>query len=218
VPHGHLPHGHLPHGHLPHGQPPADAPRTGLRERKRAKARREIQSAALRLFGEQGYEETTVQQIAEAAVISESTVYRHFPTKADIVMRDDLDPLFIAVFRAQPPELRAVDAIRETLGSVLSTLSEEDKVRQRELLALMLSVPDLRAAMLDQVASGVVLLADELAGRTGRPATDPAVQALAGTVVGVGISALYTLAQHNEADLAILLDEALGALPEALGL
>ena len=208
----------MPHGHLPHGQPPADAPRTGLRERKRAKARREIQSAALRLFREQGYEETTVQQIAEAAVISESTVYRHFPTKADIVMRDDLDPLFIDVFRAQPPELRAIDAIRETLGSVLSTLSDEDKVRQRELLALMLSVPDLRAAMLDQVASGVVLLADELAGRTGRLATDPAVQALAGTVVGVGISALYTLAQHNEADLAILLDEALGALPEALGL
>jgi AcrR family transcriptional regulator len=151
-------------------------------------------------------------------VISESTVYRHFPTKADIVMRDDLDPLFIEVFRAQPPAVRAIEAIRTSLGSVLNTLSDEDKTRQRELLTLMLSVPDLRAAMLDQVASGVVLLADELARRTGRSTDDPAVRALAGTVVGVGISALYTLAQHNEADLAVLLDDALGALPEALGL
>jgi AcrR family transcriptional regulator len=200
------------------GQSPEDAPRTGLRERKRAKVRGEIQSNALRLFREQGYEETTVQQIAEAAVISESTFYRHYPTKADVVLTDDLDPLFVDAFRAQPAELGAVEAIRASLAAVLGTLSQEDTARQRELLALVLSVPDLRASMLDQFVEGIALLADELGRRTDRPADDPAVRALAGAVVGIGITVLSTVARDPAADLATMLDEAIAALPTGLTL
>jgi AcrR family transcriptional regulator len=199
-------------------QPPSDATGTGLRQRKRAKVRREIQANALRLFREQGYEETTVQQIAEAAVISESTLYRYFPTKADIVLSDDLDPLFVEVFRAQPPERGAVAAIRASMATVLGTLSDEDKARQRELLALILSVPDLRASMLDQLAGGIQLLADELGLRTGRPADDPPVRALAGAVVGAAIAVMFVVATDPNADLGTLADEAIGALGDGLAL
>lgn len=203
---------------MPPAQPPGDATGTGLRQRKRAKVRKEIQDNALRLFREQGYEATTVQQVAEAAVISESTLYRYFPTKADIVMSDDLDPMFVEVFRAQPAELGAVPAIRTSLTTVLNTLSEEDTARQRELLALILSVPDLRASMLDQLAGGIQLLADELGLRTGRPADDPAVRALAGAIIGAAIAVMFTVATDPAADLITMLDEAIGALSDALNL
>lgn len=203
---------------MPPAQPPGDTTGTGLRERKRAKVRGEIQSNALRLFHEQGYEATTVQQIAEAAVISESTFYRYFPTKADIVMQDDLDPVFVRVFRGQPAELSALDAVRAAATSVLGSLSARDVDRQRERMRLIQKVPELRALMLDQFVIGLDLLADELALRTGRPADDVAVRALAGAVVGVGLAVISAAAKDPGADLAVLLDEAITALPEGLAL
>ena len=79
-----------------------DQPRPSLRERKKAKTRAAIQEHALRLFMEQGYEQTTVEQIADAAEVSPSTFFRYFPTKEDVVMYDAFDPLMVEAFRAQP--------------------------------------------------------------------------------------------------------------------
>lgn len=195
-------------------QPPTDA----LRDRKRAKVRKDIQLNALRLFREQGYEETTVQQIAEAAVISESTFYRYFPTKADVVLSDELDPQFVAAFRAQPPELTALEAMRNAFRSVIDTFSTEDKARQRELLQLSLSVPELRAATLDQFAGGIDLLLCELANRTGRQADDPAIRALAGAIIGAGVVVMFAVASDPTADIAVLMDETMGSLSAGLAL
>ena len=89
-------------------------PALGLRERKKAKTRAAIQRHALRLFREQGYEATTVEQIAEAAEVSPSTFFRYFRTKEEVALYDDLDPLFIAAFEAQPAELSPVQAMRQT--------------------------------------------------------------------------------------------------------
>ena len=72
---------------------PSTSPPLGLRERKKIKLRRSVQSEALRLFAEQGYEDTTVEQIADAADISTTTFYRYFPTKEDVVLDDDYDPI-----------------------------------------------------------------------------------------------------------------------------
>ena len=70
---------------------PSASPPIGLRERKKIKLRRSVQREALRLFAEQGYEDTTVEQIADAADISTTTFYRYFPTKEDVVLDDDYD-------------------------------------------------------------------------------------------------------------------------------
>src|SRR5215470_7669638 len=94
----------------------------GLRERKKAKTRAAIQRHALQLFREQGYEATTVEQIAEAAEVSPSTFFRYFRTKEDVALYDDLDPLFIAAFEAQPAELSPVQAMRRAWRQVFTSV------------------------------------------------------------------------------------------------
>src|SRR5579871_1588889 len=95
--------------------------RPGLRERKKARTRASIREHALRLIREQGYDATTVDQIAEAAEISPSTFFRYFPTKEDVVLQDDFDILAVGSFLEQPAELSLVGAFRaatkETLAS-----------------------------------------------------------------------------------------------------
>src|SRR6478752_5242520 len=91
---------------------PLAASSAGLRERKKAKTHASIQEHALRLFGEQGYAATSVEQIAAAAEVSPSTFFRYFPTKEDVVLYDALDPVLLASFRAQPPDLTPVQAMR----------------------------------------------------------------------------------------------------------
>src|ERR1700730_15744148 len=100
-----------------------DRPALGLRERKKAKTRASIQEHALRLFHERGYEQTTVEQIADAAEVSPSTFFRYFPTKEDVVMYDALDPLLLEAFEAQPADLSPVGALRATMREVFGGTS-----------------------------------------------------------------------------------------------
>ena len=79
----------------------------GLRERKKAKTRAAIQHEAIRLFSEQGYEATTIEQIAEVVEIAPSTFFRYFRAKEDLVLTDEYDPLIIEAFRAQPCRSRS---------------------------------------------------------------------------------------------------------------
>ena len=167
-------------------------PRAGLRERKKAKTRALIQEHALRLFREQGYDETSIEQIAQSAEVSPSTVFRYFPTKPDLVIYDDLDERMIEAFRVQPPELNAVQALRASLRSGFGGLAGDEMAVQLERERLMRSVPELQAAMLGEFARTVGEIADLVAERSRRPADDDAVLALAGAVIGIAIAAWFS--------------------------
>ena len=193
-------------------------PTAGLRERKKARTRAEIQTHAFRLFREQGYDATTVRQIIEEAEVSESTFFRYFPTKADVVLLDDFDPLITEAFRRQPPELSPVQALRGAFKSAFDELSAQEESEQQERMRIILSVPELRAGMLDQFASAMGLLAEELAERVGRDRDDIAVRALAGAVVGVAVAVMFVMVDDPTANLAALLDEAMAHLEAGLGL
>src|SRR3974377_751098 len=83
----------------------------GLRERKKIKTRQAIRREGFRLLDANGYAATTVEQIADAAEVSPSTFFRYFPSKESLLLADDLDPLVLAAFEAQPPELSPTQAI-----------------------------------------------------------------------------------------------------------
>src|ERR1700677_5219167 len=84
----------------------------GLRERKKARTRASLREHALRLFREQGYQATTVEQIAAAAEVSPSTFFRYFPTKEDVVLQDDMDTRMVEAFDRQPADLTPLAAVR----------------------------------------------------------------------------------------------------------
>ena len=189
--------------------PAPEQARLGLRERKKAKTRAAIQAAALHLFERQGYQATTVDQIAEMAEVSQSTFFRYFPSKEDVVLHDRYDPLLLAAFRAQPPELSPIAALRRTLRSVLGGLPAEELERERQRAMLVVSVPELRARALDALTASLQPFNEAVAERTGRPVDDSAVRALTGAVLGVSISAMVTASQDPSADWIELMDTGL---------
>src|SRR5258708_40321796 len=93
------------------------SPPPGLRERKKIKLGRAIQTAALRLFETQGYEHTTVEQIAEAAETSTTTFYRYFPTKEDVVLDNDASPLFETTAAVRPAGEPLTATVRAAMGA-----------------------------------------------------------------------------------------------------
>jgi AcrR family transcriptional regulator len=195
-----------------------DRPSIGLRERKKARTRATIQAHALRLFRGQGYDATTVQQIIDAAEVSESTFFRYFPTKCDVVLSDDFDPLIVDAFRSQPPDVRPIQALRVAFRLVFDQLSGQEMSEQQERMHLILSVPELRAAMLDQFASAMRLLAVVLAERTGRQPEDTAVLTLAGAVVGAVVAVTLAMGDDPTVNFAARLDEAMAHLESGLEL
>src|SRR3712207_3365002 len=140
------------------GSSPEGRPKVGLRERKKARTRAEIQRQALKLFRGRGYEATAVAQIAEAAEVSESTFFRYFPTKEDVVLWDEFDPLILEAFKAQPTESDPIRALRDAIRVVLARTSATERVHFRERVGLLLSVPPLRAALVDQIHGPMRLL------------------------------------------------------------
>ena len=189
-----------------------------LRERNRARTRASIQSHALRLFREQGYGTTTIEQIIDAAEVSESTFFRYFPTKESLVLSDDYDPRIIAAYQAQPAEVPPVRALRTAFAEVFGALTAEQRAEQRERIALILAVPALRGAMLGQISGAMNLLAEALAERAGRRPSDFAVRTVAGALAGVMIAVLAAMADDPEAEPAALIDRAIAQIEPGLAL
>ena len=121
----------------------------GLRERKKQKTRWSIQEHALRLFQQQGYEQTTVDQIAAAAEISPSTFFRYFKTKEDVVVEDEYDPLLLRLLADEPSDEPVIPALRHAIATAFAHLGPTEMAQIRQRTELMLAVPALRMRMLD---------------------------------------------------------------------
>ncbi len=198
--------------------PEADQPALGLRERKKAKTHEAIQEHALRLFHEQGYAATTVEQIAAAAEVSPSTFFRYFPTKEDVVLHDSLDPVMIKAFEEQPAELSPIQALRVAMREVYAGLTAEEMALEREREKLIRSVPELRARMLDDLTATIDMVAEVGAKRMGRAADDFAVRVFAGAFVGAIIAVWLQTVDKPVADSLELIDAALAQLEAGLKL
>jgi AcrR family transcriptional regulator len=194
----------------------------GLRERKKARTRASLREHALRLFREQGYQATTVEQIAAAAEVSPSTLFRYFPTKEDLVLQDDMDVRMIAALEQQPPGLGPVAAVRAASQQLFSSYSAVDLDVLRETTRLTVTVPEIRARALDELARTIEVIAEAMAKRAERPADDLAVRTAAGAIVGVIMAITLPWEGWSEGtrteDMFARIDEALALLEAGLPL
>jgi AcrR family transcriptional regulator len=201
-----------------------EAPTLGLRERKKAKTHAAIQQQAMRLFRDHGYDATTVEQIAAAAEVSPSTFFRYFPTKEDVVLRDDYDQVLMEVFLAQPPELSPLQATRSAIhamAGVAGSLSPEERKLEQVRMALTFSVPEVRARWMDEFSRAFRRLASGVAARAGRTPDDLRVRTFVGALIGVMMVAMESLAEDPSIewmDVLPTLDTALGYLEAGLPL
>lgn len=121
----------------------------GLREMRKARTQRAIQEQAMRLFAERGYDATTVADVAAAAEVSSMTVFRYFPTKEDLVIADEYDPVIVDRIRARPPGEPPLRRIGAALVESAEGNSPADRAMLLARLRLGLSVPAIRARMWD---------------------------------------------------------------------
>ena len=179
--------------------PGSEVPALGLRERKKARTKAEIQRQALRLFSEQGYAETSVEQIAAAAEVSPSTFFRYYPTKDDVVLADFMDSRTMQLMVEAPDELGPLDALRYAVVEGMLSLPEEDLALETLRNQLIRTIPELRRGMIAEMTRPIGLLAEALEKRLGRKSGDPDVRMYAAAAVG----ALLTVAHPGEDELAL---------------
>jgi AcrR family transcriptional regulator len=197
---------------------PSFARTPGLRERKKLRTRASIQKEAMRLFLERGFEETTIEDIAEAVEISPSTFFNYFPSKEAVVFQDDLDPLILEAFDAQPSTVNPIRRLRNAMRTVFENLTPDQERLVRERTRLFLSTPELRGAMLGQFADLVNQVAELLATRAGKKTSDFAVRNMAGAVLGVLLASMLMVTEDPKADMLELTDRALAHLEAGLPL
>ena len=167
------------------------APAQGRLERTRAR----IAAVALELFSRNGYDGTTVAQIAVASGVTEMTFYRHFGSKAQLLIDDPYDPLIAEAIGRQPVELpplaRAVRGIRETWRAL--PITEEAPIRER--IALVAQSPSLNPAIRASTAATEIAIAERLI----QDGTDPDEAAIAGAAaMAAMITALTRWAQRAD--------------------
>ena len=165
------------------------APRMGLRERKKQRTRRTIRAEALKLFQRQGYSATTVEQIAEAADISPSTFFRYFPSKEQLVLADDVDPIMIRAIESQPQELTPLAAFRKAMKDTFEALDPQDWQFEQDRMRLIYNEPELRSVIMQETERNVDMIAGLLARRIGREADDFEVRTFSGAMIGAMMTA-----------------------------
>ncbi len=191
----------------------------GLRERKRIAAMRRIQDVAYDLFEAEGFDQVTIERIAEAAVVSPSSVYRYFGTKEQLVLWDEYDPVAFQAFADAVVDHQPLEAMRAAVAMVGATFFGEDRSRIERMVRLAYEVPSIQAVVLQQIQEAGQAIAAIVAEARQRAAGDLDVQMFAGVtvaVVEVGIRHWYQ--QGFRTELADVIDAGLVQVAEGLPL
>jgi AcrR family transcriptional regulator len=144
------------------------------RQRKRTATRDRIRASALRLFSEQGYDATTVEQIATAAGVSHMTFFRYFPAKEDVALSDGYNPLIATVIAQTPATWPLLKRIRTALVDGLRQIYEAERDTLLASNKLIVSTPALRERLwAHQVATQQLILQ---ALSSGQPDPHPSFQ------------------------------------------
>jgi AcrR family transcriptional regulator len=190
-------------------------------------AGREISDAALRLFVDQGFEATTVAQIAREAGVSQRTLFRYFGTKEDLVfgareslIGGDAGPLaalLVNTVERQPAGVSAWDALRAGFFAVLAA-GQPGKVIER--MRLILSTPSLRARHIEKRQRWQAELLPVIEARMGVDAhgCDPRARAVVAVAFACADAAVETwVACDGRAEVSELFDQCAAAVRDSGG-
>jgi AcrR family transcriptional regulator len=138
----------------------------GLRERKKAKTREALRDAAMELFSRQGFDRTTVEEIADACEVSPRTFFRYFPTKEDVLFADadERRESLLAVLAALPLDRPPFEALRTAMQSLaLGYLDDRAALVARS--KVVEGSPQLRVYKAEQQHGWEAAVVDELVRR-----------------------------------------------------
>jgi AcrR family transcriptional regulator len=193
-------------------------PDVGLRSRKKRKTRLAVEDAALELFEEQGYEATTVEQIAERAEVSTTTFFRYFPTKAEVVLSDQgqrLPGLHQSILDRPPDESDLVAVRHAVVDAWVAAIDPERTARKAEAVA---GSPVLQGLSYQNGIRWLETITDALAQRHGLAPADERSLLAARVVLSVLASAIETwMADGCVDDLAEAVEQRFALMVELCG-
>lgn len=187
-----------------------------LRSKRAELMSAELESVALRLFEERGFDEVTVDQIASEARISVRTFYRYFATKEDVLQRriDRRSEALRVALSRRPADEPPLHSLRVTLGEVVSA---EDMELVRRWIAVIAATPSVVKGVIGGIQlKGQRVVAEFLGARLGFPsdALEPVVLAAA---VGGVLQAAQTRWFFHGGDLAATISEGIEVLERGIG-
>jgi AcrR family transcriptional regulator len=173
----------------------------GLRDRKRQQTRQALIGAAMRLFGEKGYDETTVAEIAAAADVSTKTFFNHFASKDEVLfphLSGRIDAA-VAVIEQRAPGENVADVLVRALEHMLASAVRDELAAglASTRLPWVLSVPAVQAATLRRYFLAETRLAEALHRAYPQTLDEPAAAAAIGSLMGAVLAAALVSLQHG---------------------
>ncbi len=176
-------------------------------------SRGELELVALELFAERGFEQTTVDDLAEAAGIGRRTFFRYFSSKNDVVYGDfdaALDDLRQRL-AATPLDVPLVDGIREAVLA-FNALPPGAEPQHRVRMSLVLHTPALQAHSTLRYAGWRNVIAEHAAERLSLDAQDFTPQLLAHQALASAVAAYEQWLDRPDSELSALIDTAFRCL------
>lgn len=186
--------------------------------RRPSTSRVELETIAFRLFDREGFDATTVDDIAKAAGIGRRTFFRYFDSKNDVVWGAFTEQLeyMRERFAARP----ATESVMTSLRAVVVDFNRVDPSetgRHRRRLELILRVPALQAHSTLRYADWRAVVAEFAADRTGARPADLRPQAIAHAALGTALAAYEHWLGDPDIDLCHVLDTAFAELACGFG-
>ena len=189
-----------------------------LRQRKRARTRAALIAAALELFERQGYEATTIDEVAAAADVSPRTFFRYFATKEEVALGDDLGPEILRLLAGRPADELMLESARHVVADSLVLVSEDEREALLARLRIVYRTPSLRARRWEYQLEMGRISGAILAERRGLPPDDLDSRVTAAAVFTAIEVAMDHWQQHEgRDDLGTVIDAAIGHLGDAFG-
>jgi len=178
-------------------------------------SRDELAAVALDLFAERGFEQTTLDDLADAAGIGRRTFFRYFASKNDVVYGDFDTALedLRGRLAATPDDVPLLDGIRAAVlafNALPAGAEEQHRVR----MSLVLHTPALQAHSTLRYAGWRAVVAEHVASRTGGAPQDPRPQLVAHLALACAVAAYEQWLARPGSDLQALLDTSFQGLGE----